>query len=125
MYSRKNTNLTWRHKKFVHSTKDKQMDVGYKVCGIDLLKGLGKHQLTWTDADTRLLRVQKFRKFVFAMGIDLATRRKHGRLFTIKRSDNFRCNFIATRNLTKTNYLQFYVCDMTIYFFRVKGSKCG
>jgi hypothetical protein len=40
MYSRKNTNLTWRHKKFVLSTKDKQMDVGYKVCGIDLLKRL-------------------------------------------------------------------------------------
>jgi hypothetical protein len=64
MYSRKNTNLTWRQK------KDIQMDVGYKVCGIDLLKGLGKHQLTWTDADTRLLRVQKFRKFLFAMGTD-------------------------------------------------------
>jgi len=101
------------------------MDVGYKICGIDLLKGLGKNQSSLTDANTRLLRVQKYRKFFNATGTDKATRQKHEWLFLINRSDNFKCNFIATRNLTKTNYLQFYVCDMTISSFQAKGSKYG
>jgi hypothetical protein len=61
------------------------MDVGYAVCGIDLLKGLGKNQSSMTEANTRLLylRVQKYWKFFNATGTDLATRRKHGRLVVL------------------------------------------